>query len=811
MSLTGQNLLETAISEFDFETAFNAVGWDYFQGPAESVTVDDETYQLQRVAQKRDAAVYRVEPNDDGEIPPRSVRKKIDREVTKISYEHLLVYADLAETRQIWQWVKRRPGENDKYREHTWYSSQDPERLVRRFRDIEVQIDEEEALTLSDLRVRLKDAFDREEVTKQFYRDFDDERTSFLDSMEGIELEDDKEWYGSVLLSRLMFIYFLQRKGFLDNDRHYLKNRLEECQERFGEDEFYSFYQTFLLHLFHDGLGQPEDDRDEEMRDLLGEVPYLDGGFFQVHEVEAKYDIDIPDEAFERLFEFFDDWDWTLDYRPISTGNEINPDVLGYIFEQYVNRKQMGAYYTKEDVTGYITRNTVIPYILREAKRAYPDGFTGSNGVWSILEQSPDAYIHPSVQQTERDDEGNPKPFPEEIQEALDDFEKRDRLNEYPPEDTSWGLPTETWRETVARRKNYEEVRSALASGEVDEVDQLVTLNLDIEEFVHDAIRQCDDPDLLRAFRDAIRNVKVLDPACGSGAFLFSALERLERLYTACLEQMEEFIGDLDTQDNGHPEKYRDFREEIEDAYDKRFHPNLTYFVLKRILLDNLYGVDIMPEAVEICKLRLFLKLAAQVDKADNLEPLPDMDFNLRAGNAIVGYATREEALQGLKVSMESGRQGQINLMFEDEQDALDEIEKKLGDVARLTTKFREQQTSLGGQVTTEDKQALNDSLAELTERLDYACAMENGVSRDDEEAYEEWKATHRPLHWFAEFYDVMSDDGFDVVIGNPPYVSKTKIDYSPRGHNFRNIYANMTSRSIKSHFLCKRRSARSS
>ncbi len=82
-------------------------------------------------------------------------------------------------------------------------------------------------------------------------------------------------------------------------------------------------------------------------------------------------------------------------------------------------------------------------------------------------------------------------------------------------------------------------------------------------------------------------------------------------------------------------------------------HPNRRYFILKSIILNNLYGVDIMEEAVEICKLRLFLKLAAQVEPDqthDNLgiEPLPDIDFNIRAGNTLVGYATLAELRKSL-------------------------------------------------------------------------------------------------------------------------------------------------------------------
>src|SRR5206468_536762 len=93
------------------------------------------------------------------------------------------------------------------------------------------------------------------------------------------------------------------------------------------------------------------------------------------------------------------------------------------------------------------------------------------------------------------------------------------------------------------------------------------------------------------------------------------------------------------------PEKFADFRKVLERV---AAHPSRRYFVFKTIILNNLFGVDIMEEATEICKLRLFLKLAAQIEPdaaKDNfgIEPLPDIDFNVRVGNSLVGYATYEE------------------------------------------------------------------------------------------------------------------------------------------------------------------------
>ena len=99
-------------------------------------------------------------------------------------------------------------------------------------------------------------------------------------------------------------------------------------------------------------------------------MPYLNGGIFQQHQLEKLHEetIQIADAAFERLFNFFEAYQWHLDDRPLQNDNEINPDVLGYIFEKYINQKQMGAYYTKEDITEYISKNTIIPFLLDTAR-----------------------------------------------------------------------------------------------------------------------------------------------------------------------------------------------------------------------------------------------------------------------------------------------------------------------------------------------------------------------------------------------------------------------------------------------------------
>ena len=145
-------------------------------------------------------------------------------------------------------------------------------------------------------------------------------------------------------------------------------------------------------------MGRPEADRAPDLAALLGKVPYLNGGLFDLHDLERDNpDISVPDVAFENVFRFFDDYTWHLDDRPGKKDNEINPDVLGYIFEKYVNQKQMGAYYTKEDITGYISRNTVIPFLFNAATKECPVAFAPGGGVWRLLQEDPDRYIYPAV------------------------------------------------------------------------------------------------------------------------------------------------------------------------------------------------------------------------------------------------------------------------------------------------------------------------------------------------------------------------------------------------------------------------------
>jgi hypothetical protein len=257
----------------------------------------------------------------------------------------------------------------------------------------------------------------------------------------------------------------------------------------------------------------------------------------------------------------------------------------------------------------------------------------------------------------------------------------------------------------------------------VNSADDLITLNLDIRQFMQDVIDTCTGTDLLRAVWQAIvgrvpekanekfrHGITILDPTCGSGAFLFAALNVLEPLYEACLDRMEGFVEDA--KKLGKPVD-ADFAKVLDEV---GRHHSRRYFIYKNIILHNLFGVDIMAEAVEICKLRLFLKLVSQVDGGRELEPLPDIDFNIRAGNTLVGYATESQF-------------DAANTLASD-QTHRNEIKASTADLADLFDRFREQQTVHGGKVTAEDKRKLRDKLNGLSLELDRYLATITALTR---------------------------------------------------------------------------------
>ena len=762
------------------ELFVSEMGWN---NPSNSqpiyITIDEQDYDFIPVAEKSGFQVYTCTLPS---IPVASDCKKIDNKLRNYGYDYICIFIQEGTSHHLWL----TPVKTNEKRELVKTEYPDADRATFIWQKVtDLSFDITEVVYISDVKQKIQGSFNvnSEKVTKSFFAQFRKEHKAFSTHIEGLDNDKDRDWYTSVMLNRLMFCYFIQKKGFLDNRTNYLQEKLRWVKEQKGENQFFpTFYKGFLCAMFHEGLNHPRHDTPEFL-EKYGRIPYLNGGMFDDHQLEKEHTgIDIKDEAFERLFDFFDKWNWHLDTRLTASGNDINPDVLGYIFEQYINeRAAMGAYYTKEDITEYIGKNCIIPFLMDKTATATKDSgeaFKPEGFVWQTLRESGDKYIYDAVKKGYTSDWQNR--IPDYIEKGINTnepnlLERRSRWNEKTHDE--FALPTEIWRETVERLQRCDSLLQKISSGEIHQINDFITYNLDIRQFCEDLIRTTTDQHYVKHFYHALQKVTILDPTCGSGAFLFAALNILEPLYEACLDRMEDF----------HRQNDKLFTRELEEI-NAKYSSNRQYFIYKSIILRNLYGVDIMVEATEIAKLRLFLKMVAvvEVDKRkDNLglDPLPDIDFNIKCGNTLVGYATEKEL---------------DNALLQGDMFAAMEFKDKIGTmmnvVATAYSCFRSEQLKVYDDNASikETKDMLKQRLVELNDLLNrHMYKSITGQDKGDgiDLFYEEWKESHQPFHWLAEFYQIIKGNGgFDVVIGNPPYVEYNKKD-SKTGKAISDIY----------------------
>lgn len=816
--------IRRCLTEFKFSQLFTQhLLWDGFRAK-HAFELNGQYFEVEGVAEKRGLVAFICQPMPNYAFPGSAERKRIEREIEKLHHEHLIVFIDREHTRQVWSVPKREDGKSKGTSEIPFFRGKGVEHLARRIQKLSFSLQESETTTIVEVAARVNQALFAERVTKKFFKEFSDQRKGFVKFLDWIEDESMRDWYCSVLLNRLMFIYFLGGKGFLPGGTAFLTDSLAKNIRDNGPD---TFYTHFLLPLSFFGLGEKRDARgrfEETFKDVL----YLDGGLFTVHQVERELGLNkeavekgvfpaeakIPDIEFKRWFDYFDKWRWTLDEDKVENDGYISPHILGYIFEKYINQKQMGAYYTKEDITGYICRNTIIPRLF--------DMLAETSAKGSKAVRPLPIGPHPSYMNEGR---------------GISDGEGIDRYV-YPSVKQEAKLPTETDYEQEQRRKRYESILEDFDAEKIQGIDDFITYNLDIEKLALDFVSNIQDPEVLHAFYfKGLQQITVLDPTCGSGAFLFESLIIMYPLYNACLSRMQYLVGkatgdepdvvnwggrlhfdDLDIDQSTLADSVPafpagskvldDLRAEVKRIND---HPSAEYYIKKSIIVNNLFGVDIMEEAVEICKLRLFLTLIATVERDDSkdnfgVEPLPDIDFNILAGNTLVGYASMQNRQQTRQAASSS------SFDFEGEDDRLKDELREFGLMLGYWRK-----RMLGDSTVPEVTKATIISAAErITPRLDndlfklfkqagllarVVGKKLDGNPRIEDLTEAQFKRTHEPFHWLLAFPGVEAAGGFDVIVGNPPYIELAKVtDYSTRlfeTHECGNLYAPLTERSV--------------
>ena len=671
---------EKHLSAFDFARLFvDVLGWNQpaIERAWQPDAAGDTAFTRRTVAEL--GGVVAIQIVIDSGWPDEAQRLRVWKHIAHGHAENLLIFTDkqAGASQSQWYWVKR-----DKHpetgkprltaRRHDYFKGQPVDLFASKLQAMVVELSELDAsgrLPVLEAARRIAAALDVEKTTKKFFTAYQQQHLELLKHIHGIDNERDKRWYASVLLNRLMFVWFLQKKGFLHDQNglqsfDYLREQLQKSEQR-GPNRFFG---EFLNALFFEAFAKPEADRSQAAIALTGKIPYLNGGLFLHHKLELDVGhtprvgttLTVADAAFQGIFELFASFTWHLDDTPGGDADEINPDVLGYIFEKYINQKAFGAYYTRPEITGYLAERSIHKLIL---ERVY---------------------------------------------------------------------------EPAVPELKLKEVKF---------------------DTVSDLLARMDARTALKLVNEVLPSITILDPAVGSGAFLVAALKCLINVYYAVVGRAG--MGASSELENWLKAIQKD-------------HPSVGYFIKRRIVTDNLHGVDIMEEACEIAKLRLFLAMVSSVRRVEDLEPLPNIDFNILPGNSLVGLMRVDELEFNTKQ----------NDLFKPTYRSL--VEEK----NRHLETYRHAAEVVGKDM----------NLRELRDRIDaemrHASGVMNELLRDQFEGlgvrFEEaqWDAKKKdlgkpkkrqvtvadiaaqtPFHWGYVFDDIVQRrGGFDIILANPPW-----------------------------------------
>ena len=512
----------------------------------------------------------------------------------------------------------------------------------------------------------IEEAFNVEKVSKEFFANYKELFLQLVDNLKDIRANDDRihteftlksikeSDFCKKLLGRLVFLYFIQKKGWLgvpvsakwgEGDKQFLRHTFERATER-GEN----FFNDYLEPLFYNALANGE--RDEQYFELLDcKIPFLNGGLF---ETIGGYDWVNTDIVFDNeifsnnvktksgdigtgILDVFDRYNFTVkEDEPLEKEVAVDPEMLGKVFEELLevqDRKSKGAFYTPREIVHYMCQESLINYLATELNAVDQDTSPFAGEVEVVDEN------------LSRTNSG--EGFNGLTKQALADFiHHSDKL---------------TQTEALATQKE--------------------NANSKYQHILSDSIRNNAE-----AIDKALENIKICDPAIGSGAFPVGMMNEIVRARIAL----------------------------VESGFLKEAKKRTTYEYKRQAIQNSIYGVDIEAGAVEIAKLRLWLSLVVDEENIENIKALPNLDYKIVCGNSLLGV---ERNLFN-------------DILFR-------QLEELKPQYFNETSKTKKRQL----------KKQIDEIIKELTKDGTF-----------DFEIY------------FSEVFN--EKGGFDVVIGNPPYVS---------------------------------------
>lgn len=494
----------------------------------------------------------------------------------------------------------------------------------------------------------LIDAFSVEPLNKAFFREYKLVFDSLLAEVKPHVADDETaRLFTQRLLNRLMFLYFIQKKGWMtfENDPNYLRRIFDDALTR-GHD----FYRDRLYYVFFYGLSNTAESKEihnkAELEAIRGTLPYLNGGLFEPEKdgLDEKGKVPLANGRFGEVLGLFERYNFTIDEStPFEVQVAVDPEMLGKVFEELVTgRHESGSYYTPR---------TVVSFMCREALKHALAGTDTSEAITKLVDQN----------------DGRNITDPEKVLNRL-------------------------------------------------------------------------------------RDLKICDPACGSGAYLLGMLQELLHVREAL------FASTAIAKDA----QYKWKREIIEN---------------------NIYGVDLDRFATQIAALRLWLSLAIESEEP---HPLPNLKYKIGCGDSLlapieaVGQTPdlhRRALIEQFRARKKEYTDADSHL---EKAEAEAEIERLRVEIARTLHHLPEPPSPAKLILARNSVEPLRSKIQEGVRGGNKALAETNQKKLDSLLAdIAKWEAeqtvdhydTKNVFDWSVEFADVFEEGGFDVVLANPPYI----------------------------------------
>lgn len=532
----------------------------------------------------------------------------------------------------------------------------------------------------------LKEAFSVDALSKEFFDEYHRHYDRIIAELArqgntGAVFHD----YVKKMMGRIVFLHFLQKKGWLNDDPEFLSKLffLSPYKQDFLEQEL----EPLFFGIFNTEPDKREQLFSQEHWDLrwLAEwekLPYLNGGLFERDEVD-KMKIKLPASLFENLFKFMASYNFTIDENdPDDADIGIDPEMLGKIFESLLeDNKAKGAFYTPKEIVRYMCKESLI------------------------------AYLNSKV--------------------------------------------------------NSDEVNSESKENHITNHDSLVTA---VRQFVE----QHELPEELEPYREvldtALRNVKICDPAIGSGAFPMGLLNELWRCREA-LEVIDQSPLERGTaKPGGMLQKPAPGTDEV---------GNRRAALKKEIIENNIYGVDIEKGAIDIARLRFWLSIVVDaewnVNPDSGPEPLPNFDYKFMQGNSLIESFDGHDLSHIMDASspLERGaarRRGMSKAGWAENQTGIefgsDEVKQNLRNWLKMYFSLTDHKEKAFY------RELINSSVKNYIVQQGIGPEAETRLNAIDPSANKHF------FLWHTWFKDIFDNGGFDIVIGNPPYLESRSPDF---------------------------------